>query len=48
MRRNDQLRQNDAANQQWAQQNMAQYERNRSNWVRSVSACLTGRGYSVQ
>src|SRR5215469_14587587 len=26
MRRNDQLRQNDAANQQWAQQNMAQYE----------------------
>jgi hypothetical protein len=48
MRRNDQVRQQEYANQQWAQQNVAQYEQNRSNWVRAVKACLTGRGYTVQ
>jgi hypothetical protein len=48
MRRNDQVRQEQNAHQQWAQQNVAQYEQNRSSWVRGVKACLTGRGYTVQ
>jgi YmgG-like glycine-zipper protein len=48
VRRNDQVRQEQYAHQQWAQQNVAQYEQNRSNWVRAVKACLTGRGYTVQ
>lgn len=48
MRRNDQVRQEQYAHQQWAQQNVAQYEQNRANWVRAVKACLTGRGYTVQ
>ena len=48
VRRNDQVRQDQYSHQQWTQQNMAQYEQNRSNWVRAVKACLTGRGYTVQ
>ena len=48
MRRNDQARQEQYAHQQWAQQSVAQYEQKRSSWVRAVSACLTGRGYTVQ
>lgn len=48
MRRNNQVRQEQYAHQQWASQNVAQYEQNRSNWVRSVRACLTGRGYTVE
>lgn len=48
MRRNDQVRQEQYAHQQWAQQSVAQYEQNRSSWVRAVKACLTGRGYTVQ
>ncbi len=48
MRRNDQVRQEQYAHQQWAQQNIAQHEQNRSSWVRAVKACLTGRGYTVQ
>lgn len=48
MRRNDQVRQEQYVHQQWAQQNVAQYEQSRSNWVRAVGACLTGRGYTVQ
>lgn len=48
VRRNDQVRQDQYSHQQWAQQNVAQYENNRSNWVRAVKACLTGRGYTVQ
>jgi len=48
VRRNDQIRQEEYANQQWAQQNTAQYEQKRSDWVRGVKACLIGRGYTVQ
>lgn len=48
MRRNNQVRQEQSAHQQWAQQNVAQYEQRRSGWVRAVKACLTGRGYTVQ
>ena len=48
MRRNDLIRQEQYAHQQWAQQNVALNEQNRSSWLRAVSACLTGRGYTVQ
>ncbi|MBV8135284.1 MAG: hypothetical protein JO121_06530 [Deltaproteobacteria bacterium] len=48
MRRNDQVRQNDFANQQWQQQNVAHHEANRSAWTRAVAACLSGRGYTVK
>ena len=48
MRRNNQLRQEQFAHQQWGQQNVAQFEQNRSSWVRAVRTCLTGRGYTVQ
>ena len=48
MRRDNQVRQQQHAQQQWAYKNVAQYEQNRSNWVRSVRACLTGRGYTVE
>jgi hypothetical protein len=47
VRRNDQNRQNDFAQQQWAQQNVAHHEQNRSAWTRAVAACLQGRGYTV-
>lgn len=48
VRRNNQVRDEQYAHQQWAQQNVAQYEQNRSDWIRAVKACLTGRGYTVQ
>jgi hypothetical protein len=48
MRRNNQVREEQYAHQQWEQQNLAQHEANRSNWTRAVKACLTGRGYTVQ
>ena len=48
MRRNDQVRQEQYAQQEWARQNNAQYEQKRSEWIRGVKACLTGRGYTVQ
>jgi len=48
MRRNDQRREERFAHQQWGQQNAAQYEQGRSTWMRALSACLTGRGYTVQ
>ncbi len=48
MRRNDQARQEQYTHEQWAQQNIGQYEQNRSAWVRGVKACLSGRGYTVQ
>ena len=48
VRRNNQVRDEEYAQQQWAQQNVAQYEQNRSSWVRAVKACITGRGYTVQ
>jgi Glycine zipper len=48
MRRNDQVRQQQHAQQQWATQNVAQYEQQRGGWERALKACLTGRGYTVQ
>ena len=48
MRRNDQVREERYAHDQWASENTALYEQKRSNWTRAVNACLTGRGYTVQ
>ena len=33
--------------QQWAQQEAANYQRNRNEWNRAFSACLRSRGYTV-
>jgi len=48
MRRNDQRRQEEYAHNQWANQNVAQYEQKRSTWTRALNACLSGRNYTVQ
>jgi hypothetical protein len=47
MRRRDRQRQQQSEQQQWEQQQMAQYQQQRSQYNRAYSACLEGRGYSV-
>jgi predicted lipid-binding transport protein (Tim44 family) len=47
MRRNDARRQNDKNRQQWEQQQTANYANQRNNYNRAYSACLGGRGYTV-
>jgi len=44
MRRADSSRQQD----QWAQQEAANYQRNRNNWNRAFIACMEARGYTVR
>ena len=44
MRRQDSQRQQ----QQWAQQEGANYQRNRSEFNRAFAVCLEGRGYTVR
>ena len=44
MRRQDSNRQQ----QQWAQQESANYQNNRSQYNRAFSVCLEGRGYTVR
>ena len=44
MRRRDSNRQQD----QWAQQESANYQRQRSEFNRAFGACLEGRGYTVR
>ncbi len=48
MRRRDQVRQEDQAQQQWAQNEASQYGHNRSEYNRAYSACLGGKGYTVK
>ena len=36
-----------AQQQQWAQQEAANYQRNRDEWTRGFSACMRSRGYTV-
>jgi len=48
MRRADQSRQQAAAEQQWAQQQNAEYNQKRSSYNRAYGACLEGRGYTVK
>jgi outer membrane lipoprotein SlyB len=47
MRRNDRRRQNEQQQQQWANQQAANYTHQRNNYNRAYSACLQGRGYTV-
>ena len=48
MRRNDQVRRQQQAEQQWANEQAANYTRRRSEYNRAYGACLEGRGYSVK
>jgi outer membrane lipoprotein SlyB len=48
MRRQDQARQQNQAEQQWAQQETNTYAQQRNNYNRAYSACLEGKGYTVK
>lgn len=47
MRRNDQVKREKNAQNQWEQAEVANYSQNRSNYDRAYAACLSGRGYTV-
>lgn len=47
MRRSDQVRRENQAQQQWAQREAAQLAQDRDNFNRAYKACLTGKGYTV-
>ena len=47
MRRSDQVRREQEADQQWAQQQAAQHFRDRDQFNRAFKACLQGKGYTV-
>ena len=47
MRRHDQKEREDHNRRQWEQQEAANYAQNRSDYNRAYSACLSGRGYTV-
>jgi hypothetical protein len=46
-RKNNQQAQQKNAENQWAQKETAQYSQQRSSYDRAYSACLNGRGYTV-
>ena len=48
MRRRDQVRQEEKAQDQWAQDQANQYARRRNEYNRAYSACLEGKGYTVK
>jgi len=48
VRRSDQKQQEAQAQQEWEQNQAAQYSHNRNEYNRAYSACLGGRGYTVQ
>ncbi len=48
MRRQDQKRQETAAQKSWEQEQVANYQRNRNNYNRAYGACLEGRSYTVR
>ena len=47
-RRNRQVKQQQDAEQQWAQDQASQYSQRRSQYNRAYSACLEARGYTVK
>jgi len=47
MKRNDAKKQNKKQQQQWEKQETANYANQRNNYNRAYSACLGGRGYTV-
>ena len=48
MRRSSQNRSQAQEQQQWEQQQAAQYEQGRDTYNRAFSACMEGRGYTIQ
>lgn len=48
MRRREQVQQQDAAQQQWEQEQVNQYAAARNAYNRAYVACLEGRGYNVK
>lgn len=48
MRRQDQRKREEQAQQQWAEDQAAQYAHRRNNYDRAYRACLEGRGYTVK
>ena len=48
MRRNDQRRQQQAAEDQWAQEQTAIYAENRNRYDRAYAACMEAKGYTVR
>lgn len=48
MRRNDQKKQEAAAEEQWAQDQTNEYAAKRNNYNRNYVACMEGRGYTVK
>jgi hypothetical protein len=48
MRRRDQAASQQKSQDQWAQQQAAQYQQGRNNYNRAYKACLEGRKYSVK
>lgn len=47
MRRSDQRHREDQARKNWERQEVARYSQQRNDFDRAYTACLTGRGYSV-
>jgi hypothetical protein len=47
MKRNSSRSQNEKQQQQWANQQTANYANQRHNYNRAYGACLGGRGYTV-
>ncbi len=48
MRRRDQVQRETAAQEQYVNQQQAQYDQKRQGYNRAYSACLEGRGYTVK
>ena len=48
MRRRDQVRREQAQQQDWAQQQASNYEHKRNEYNRAYGACLEGKGYTVK
>ena len=48
MRRHDQVRRKEKEQQQWANEQTANYSRRRSEYNRAYGACLEGKGYTVK
>lgn len=47
VRRHEQVRDNQAAQENWAQNQAASYEQRRGQWRNAYKTCLSGRGYTV-
>jgi Glycine-zipper domain len=48
LRRREQVAREDQREEQWANQQAANYQQGRANYNRAFSACLEGRGYTVK